>query len=79
MSDIRFVKTGAFYPPEYDVIVDGKRVGRVLKKEEHYNLRRAMTVISWVAYRFTEDSTVRLGSFRTRQAAGEQIAEDVKT
>lgn len=31
----------------YNVWVDGKKVGIVFKKEDRYNLRRPVTVVSW--------------------------------
>lgn len=44
--DIR--PTGAM--GEYTVDVGGVRVGRVMKVEQHFNLRRPVTVRYWRAY-----------------------------
>ena len=44
---IRFVKQDQSYPVRYDVLVEGDKVGEVVKKVEHYNLARPVTAISW--------------------------------
>lgn len=50
----------------YDVKVDGVAVGQVVKKVERYNLRRAVTVITWDAYIFEDNKRVKIDTPYTR-------------
>lgn len=55
----------------YDVLVDGEKVGEVWKKVQNYNLRRAVTTVSWLH---------ASGGFhyRTREAAVQALLAELR-
>lgn len=78
MSTPKVTKSADHIRDQYDVSVDGVKVGSVRKHVVHYNLTRAMVVRSWIAHladgrKIVNGRGNESAKFRTRAEAVEAV------